>query len=329
MAAFEKRPLRKVNRSLLDAQESTRRAERVVWLLGAGFSKPLGGPLFSELISDQSERWTKSWLTVRGFAPESPSNVLGIFKRGQQAKLWENAEDCLSLIDEARSDQVAALVIRQALGTVVDDIETVWKRITQFVTSATAHFVDRAFASTQLPEVWTPYERWTELLSEQDSVVSFNYDLVVESLLTKMDKKISLAKLHGSVPETRSFREHILGGKAILTIATPGPGKTKSRDNPIVAEAWTKAEQDLQRADRLVVIGYSFPSSDAYVRSFVLSKCKAQSVDVVVGQDPCGKDIADMFARSPDIGAAKNTGLTAQQYLAEGTAQPYKGRFNH
>ena len=42
-----------------------------------------------------------------------------------------------------------------------------------------------------------------------------------------------------------------------------------------------------------------------------------------------GEAIVKMFARSPGRSAVRNTKLLAQEYLAEGSAQPWEGRFNH
>ena len=314
-----------------DASDRRKKNELVVWLLGAGFSKPLGGPLFAELISDKSERWAQRWLALRGVASDRfPSRVVPLFKRGLGDGLWENAEECLAVIDEARLDRVTRAVVAESTGLDSQGIDNAWMWMTQFVAAATAHFVDRAVSAEELPEVWFPYELWASSLCEHDSIVSFNYDRVVEHLLSKAEgKPAALAKLHGTVPDTETLCSNIRDGVAISTIATPGPGKTRSRDSAMLVGQWDEAEYRIEAADRIVIVGYSFPASDAYVRSFILNRMGTKRIDIVVGTDPCGISIAEMFGRFCGATRVRNTGLTAQQYLAEGSALLHRGRFNH
>jgi hypothetical protein len=316
--------------AMAEVEQTKRRTERVVWLLGAGFSKPLGGPLFSELLSENTKRWVKSWLQSRGSPNFYASRTFTAFNKvkGNDVHLWENAEEYLSLVDQARSDPVAKGVLMEALGNdVADKIEDLWKESLQFVAAATSHYVDRVERADKLPEAWEPYRKWSETLSELDSVISFNYDRVVELLLKRANKKLNPLKLHGTVPAT--LWEDIRDGKDISTIATPGPGKMISMRNSDSEAVWEKAKEALENAQRLVVIGYSFPASDPVVRSFVLSKSKATKVDIVVGPDECGDTIARMFARFLDPKEVRNTRLTAQQFLAEGTARLSVERFDH
>ncbi len=216
----------------------------------------------------------------------------------------------------------------ESLGNeVADKIEDLWKESLQFVAAATSHYVDRVEHMDKLPEAWEPYRLWADTLSGLDSIISFNYDRVVELLLKRANKALKPMKLHGTVPI--SLYEDIRDKKDISTIATPGPGKmTRMRDSDSEA-VWEKAKEALEDAQRLVVIGYSFPASDPVVRSFVLSKSKATKVDIVVGPDECGETIGRMFARFLNPAEVRNTRLTAQQFLAEGTARLSVERFNH
>ena len=333
MAAFQNRPPRKIDSRLPDTIEANRKAELVVWLLGAGFSKPLGGPLFSELLSERTEQWARAWFSIRGLSPERfPDGVANIYAHGQSEHLWENPEECLALIDEARLDRVAMAVIEAAFSRAIGkvNIERLWASMTHFVGAATSHYVDRVSTAKDLPEAWQPYLLWANTLSELDSIISFNYDRVVEHLLTRTGKRPAiLAKLHGTVDEAKTLCGDIDSGVALSTIATPGPTKTRSMRNSLLEQHWSQAERALAQAHRLVVVGYSFPATDTFVRSFILSKSGAKKVDIVVGPDQCGETIAGMFARFLGSAAVCNTCLTAQQYLAEGTAHLKYERFNH
>lgn len=304
-----------------------RRAERVVWLLGAGFSKPLGGPLFSELLSENTGRWVRAWLSSRGLDIPDLEDAVFKFDYGRSSRLWANAEECLSLVDEARTNDVARVVVGNGTALPTGEIEKLGFVLRRFVAAATSHFVDQAERSSELPEAWEPFRSWAKSLSEADSIISFNYDRVVELLLKRAEKNLTPLKLHGTVPS--DLCAEIRDGNDISTIATPGPGKMRHMRGPDHEGTWRKAEKVLQQAERLIVIGYSFPVSDPVVRSFVLSKCEATKVDIVVGPDECGDTIAGMFARFIDPKDVRNTRLTAQQFLAEGTARLSVERFNH
>lgn len=304
------------------------REERVIWLLGAGFSKSLGGPLFSELLSKETARWVRAWLVSQNLGNKFPGRALRVYDDGKKALLWDNAEECLSLIDQARTNSVAGQVLTEVF---VGNVKDLWSAMTQFVAVATCHYVDQVKEASRLPEAWQPYQEWAQALSDRDAVISFNYDRVVEQLLTRTNNRLKPSKLHGTVPNLDVLRSHLEKGEAISEIATPGPGKVTVRDSSTdIDAAWAQAEQALESAQRLVVIGYSFPVSDPVVRSFVLSKCNATRVDIVVGPEADGDAIASMFARFLAPENVRNTRLTAQQFLAEGTARLGDGgRFNH
>ena len=262
MAAFQDRPPRNINTDLVDSIEAKHKEERVVWLLGAGFSKPLGGPLFSELLSPKVAPWVNSWLASKD-VPEArhPEEAVGIFIDGKKAGLWDDAEECLSMIDDAVADPTTMKVIGSTLHMHLGrgEIERMRRVMRHFVGAATAHFVARVVEAGVLPESWGPFLLWADTLSDRDSIISFNYDRVVEHLLKLKGRKPAvLAKLHGTVPE--ALADDIRDDKDLSSIATPGPGKSKNMDETRT-EAWDNAAVALKNAQRLVVIGYSFPAS--------------------------------------------------------------------
>ncbi len=106
-------------------------------------------------------------------------------------------------------------------------------------------------------EKWAPFKRWLTSLGEYDSIITFNYDTVIETLATaaKFDRlatllpgkglsdapKVNLLKLHGSVNwqfDTSRFRVHEDDEFALtcpdeqMVIASPGPRKL----TPLCAE---------------------------------------------------------------------------------------------
>jgi hypothetical protein len=85
-------------------QEQKRRAEtelaneRVVWLLGAGFSKPLGGPLFRDFFSNGMAAWVSAWAEKHGAPTIVPQEIVGTYERGVRTGRWSDAEDFISVM---------------------------------------------------------------------------------------------------------------------------------------------------------------------------------------------------------------------------------------
>jgi hypothetical protein len=146
----------------------------------------------------------------------------------------------------------------------------------------------------------TASTEWARGLTSDDTIVSFNYDRVVEKLgdavrhgsittvlpgrhaMSPIGCGCRLLKLHGSVDWKKRRDEkgefmaiemadelHALDCDASeLAIATPGP--SKRRESKDFESIWSIACQELMAADAIVFIGYRFPETDAYARSALL-----------------------------------------------------------
>lgn len=323
-------------------------SEKTVWLLGAGFSRPLGGPLFTDLISVRYLRWVKAWVDTKGIGLEPRSytfdDCVKIYLQGYDRDLWKNAEECIALLDSAQAiGSMAAAVVHSAntdnQNGVKEEyilnahdklplrLDQVFARFTQFLAIATSHYVPDG---DDLPEAWRPYENWMETLGPDDTIISFNYDRVVETLKRIKKRGCDVIKPHGTSPDHDLLIEHIRANKPVRSICVPGPSKLAASRAELESE-WQKARSALHSARRLVVIGYSFPASDALSLDFVLRHSKAACVDIVLG--PSGADnndgerVCDLFTHLRDKVA--NMNRYAQTYLTEGTARAKDGRFMH
>lgn len=166
----------------------------------------------------------------------------------------------------------------------------------------------------------SPYLRFLEQLRKQDSVISFNYDLIVEkcdqlskkngvSRITQVVPKMiennntsKLYKLHGSVnwvEENNSITpisiedfnvaklvtEVISGNKIAIGI----PGKNKTDFTTRFKTLWDDAKNRLQKASTIVFIGYRFPQSDANAKRELLSTIEnsesLKNIHVVLGDN--------------------------------------------
>jgi len=281
--------------------------QKIVWVLGAGFSRPLGGPLLNELLSEsRAERLRHSPLFDDGQVrrrqlPEEWSRLiqgwspyLQLFDQDlteKRRKPWADAEEFIEMLElEAESTAngqgglLSALTKQRRGELIVADVARLGRR---YIAAIAYEFTANANTKT---ERWHPYRNWASLLDIGDEVITFNYDLVVEiateSALSgehEWHNSPRLHKLHGSVDEvfddkqgssvTRLKRNEILG-KLLDPTSDPAigvPGPAKQRHSKVAFdERWTAATAALRQAHAVVFLGYRFPPSDSLAKQRLL-----------------------------------------------------------
>jgi hypothetical protein len=183
--------------------------QKRVFILGAGFSKPANMPLATELLSpllqktndDEMNRWlsnlqdTINWLSGNdGCKDYSRLNIEEVFHYGQFD------------IEVFRLRQHGSPVGR-------DDGLTPWnsaEHIEIWLYWLERELCDVIFEKDENADL-DPILRWAKTIGSQDSIITFNYDTLVERALTSVCKSwnhgfigkeregISVFKLHGSI----------------------------------------------------------------------------------------------------------------------------------
>jgi hypothetical protein len=245
-------------------------------------------------------------------------------------RLWRNAEDYLDRLDAAwLSNGKADLVIRNAIDVLgkgpgrkrirdwigndrpnlLTEVATAAKR---WLADECCVFLADADLST---ERWTPYRNWADSLSPSDTIITFNYDRVLElliqsgrdNLLVVDPEKVNLNnhqtpvfKLHGSVDWTFNPEENVFSvsnneaaRKSLpnqFGIATPGPSKKQS--TKLLKLLWSRALQRLSNAQAAYLLGYGFPETDTEALSAILGAMWSKRPDptgvrpwIVLGPD--------------------------------------------
>lgn len=278
---------------------------KTVWVLGSGFSRSLGGPLLKELIGYKAQQETHAVFPRIG-----PRALVYRLFTDQKDKLWEHAEDFLDFIDTAMLPQSPRYQILQncariAMMSLNEDPDSfsagaLHRLATLTVAAECSTYTENCDVRS---EAWGPYVDWAIKLGERDTVVTFNYDLVLEKLGTaeyvrgigestvafpKADGSIRLLsgagicpilKLHGSADwvchanaENRrlSRLEDLADAEDYsLLIATPGTAKSK-HVNKVFRVIWQNALDAITAADVVVFMGYRFPPSDSEARGKLL-----------------------------------------------------------
>lgn len=290
-----------------------------------------------DLISRKALDDIKHWPVADKFKTEKVQSraqfVLSIYEVGRQATLWEDAEQFLQRIEiastgnQAIQDQIRALI--PSLHPNSDEMlyytanlrrtfEILHWDAVRFVAAACTRFmigVDESIA--QIAEEWQPYVSWVLKLRQTDTVITFNYDRVLDvvnkaaggNLFTSPMQKgfknrrakgqIAVCHMHGNVSWRRSKSGISINGQAVAhldprrsILGTPGHAK-KSLKETALKLVWQYALERLADADSIVFVGYRFPQSDNLAKSEILAVLRQNSrarIHSVLG--PASKDSA-------------------------------------
>lgn len=315
-----------------------------VYILGAGFSVPLGGPLFGDLLtprmqtrlSDLFERnhWPNPDKAMLESIPKVIGNALGGFNQPNRVDL--NAEQVLELaevldredLDISESEEIVNKKLNwlarilfwgvyQAGSSGANNQRKTTRLVFQLLKCRLAMETNYFLIEIESEsERWIPYDRWYKGLRSNDTLLTTNYDLALESLEERWKAKNNypatdtdshsvvtmqrrqhgptLMKLHGScnwylannqVMQNPKFDPVDLLSRD-LVIGTPGLGKSKLADS-LLAQQWQFAEHELQQAEVISIVGYSLPETDNRLRMMILdsiSKSKTiKCVNIVLG----------------------------------------------
>jgi hypothetical protein len=345
---------------------------RRVWILGAGFSRSLGGPLMGELLSlgawrDIVARYSGHldkhdaelvfllFHCGAGF-PEGPPTYGALFEF-RAMRRWRDAEEFMEILDSAQDDPAKEVTVKDVheqlkeFGTrggftynhELPPMRELARRVRRVIAASCSTFMEGTTPdSAGRKERWQPYQQWLGLLREYDSILTFNYDRVVETLrpnvgnstwavhVVGVDNNFAetewenvarrrrlplLYKLHGSVNwniengqiKKSDWSPALLEEASTLAIATPGDSKMEMAGG-VFRKLWSKAEEALREAEEIFILGFRFPPSDALPRDRLLAQIRDNEVGtlcvhVVLGPDD-GPDRKRVLAllRSP-VGA--------------------------
>jgi hypothetical protein len=280
---------------------------KTVWILGAGFPRSLNAPLLVDLFRQEKP------IDVEAYFPEA--NYPGLardvmaaqiaFNWGKSVEhLWEDAEQFLAFVDDAYS---GAKEKRNRLNNVARDAYRIVPPknaqlapegpVSQMMSHdlmrasrrALAAETSRFMLTNRDGELWFPYREWAAGLEPAiDSIVTFNYDLLLDELgiegenftiplpLESPDpSKIPVFKLHGSVDWVASGSEWSQTKTEFEALTNPSgtppaiaaPGRSKAPDGePPFSDLWELAETAITSAQWVIFVGYRFPPTDALAR---------------------------------------------------------------
>jgi hypothetical protein len=280
--------------------------ENVVYILGAGFSAPLGIPLLSNFLSKSKDIFSKNTEQYIEFE-----------------KIYKNIEKITAIKNYYNSDllnieEILSILEMQKYSNLTDMDLTVFKRFISDVVKGYTPVIEKC------PEKWPgnyydvlfgkkyhsygnfvanllnlEFEQYSPPSNEiryafnknseySYSIITLNYDEIIENLIGHIIKSfsnspkieiatqnilvhdgISIAKLHG----TCSFPESIIS-----------PTWNKSSNNA-ANNVWELAGKLLNKANHIRILGYSLPESDSYIKYLLkvsaIGANNLKSIDVI------------------------------------------------
>jgi hypothetical protein len=310
--------------------------ERVVYILGAGFSAPLGLSVMSNFLEKSRDAYSADQLKYRHFARVFENVRAMSYAKNYYACDLFNIEEILSILElnYFLSGKTLSLHFRQYVADVVNHFTPPASSITHATVNPYTCFLasllnvqSRHYRSEEGKFMYQ-YDARSSVETTYD-IVSMNYDLVLErtheslalganagalpALLMTWDKNENgchLAKLHGTAENAR--------------IVAP----TWRKGSPLVSRAWSLAREVLKRANHLRFLGYSLPESDAYFRyllkSAVLDCQNLKTIDVLC-LDPT-RDVQKRYEAFVTFPKRRFKSCDIKEYL-EYLQEPY--RSNH
>lgn len=266
--------------------------EKVCYILGAGFSRPLGLPLMSDFLEKAKDMYFND--------PYSFAHFEGVLKRfGEYARIqtflrseqW-NIEELLSLVE--MDDYL--------IGT------RNTKKIQRFIADVINHYTP-PYDEKYLGQ-WTDYIAFvaqlvghSNLNEFEYSVVTLNYDLVLENALHYLySTGTKLAQPFRHQRGTGDFTISKLHGCLKDPSLIVSPTWNKSRGSELT-EQWKIGYKSISTANHIRIVGYSLPESDAYMKYFLKIALQniehLKNIDVVCLDDNYGsvKKRYDNFIR--------------------------------
>jgi SIR2-like domain len=325
-----------------------------LWILGAGFSARLGGPMLNDLLSKLAldrlvHDYPETWLA----GDQECAICVSVLAKGIEERLWNNAEEyvaALGSLDPKFQTDIVRLsgLDRSALHTdngrhydpVGSFVDSLYARAIGVIAAQCIDFVHRAADDL---ESWLAYDRWTRSLPAGDVLISFNYDTVVEEAFRRNRRPLTvpnqrmghgipirkgrrplLLKLHGSVdgrdtiphpPEPHSIANLM---RNVAMLAVPGISKASDAETDFDL-LWEYASKALRAAKKVVLVGYRCPPSDEKAKAMLVDSLRANpnrpSVDIVLGPgNPV--DAQRIVALLTRVGLrVRDTGMWAEDYL--------------
>ena len=301
--------------------------ESVVYILGAGFSAPLGLPLMSN-FNEKARSLARNNPNQFGYFNELLNNMR---QTGHSRDYFEfmpdNIEEALSILEMSEylgrdtKKNLYAQLIKDVIRNYTPDIPHIdtsklgqsWKEhIFSEDRDNKWHYYGHFVASllnlsvTQIDDYNLKLLRSIRLQTTQAnySVVTLNYDLVLENITEFINLHLPIRdnKVGFLAPENYHEQNHDMpflaklhGGVREGDIIIP-PTFNKGLYQPDLPKSWQLAYNLLMKANHVRIIGYSLPQTDSYIK-YILKAAVIHFMDLERIDIICLDETGDVYKR--------------------------------
>lgn len=268
--------------------------ERVVYLLGAGFSAPLGLPLTSNFLEKSRDLYFSDPSKYSHFAKVLETIAeMSVVKNFYSTDL-HNIEEILSILEMRRSLGGRRGIRTAFLRYISDVIRFYTPVLAPQPTGWPSNWHEGIFSGTGRPSQYFGYfaasllgamlvadrqinplalHRLPPPHTVRYSVVTLNYDLVLEGYAAYLTQSFGGAGFPGFVqatdralPATGTPLLKLHGSADSGVIIPPTWNKTVSRG---LLPAWSASFDVLSQATQIRILGYSLPTADSYIKYLI------------------------------------------------------------
>ena len=349
--------------------------DNYVFILGAGFSAARGLPLIANFFDEMRD--AKVWVedTKRTAQESAITKVLEFRREGASAAYrvsidLDNVEELFSLSAAAEPDDLQALQLSIS-ATLSYSLKKKPEPMLQLASSDKTPFIHLASHANDNSNVATIplYDailcaHLRVLLSpEKNTILTFNYDDIVETslrhmkipysygfkpaIVDAMENRINpsglkVLKLHGSttwgmlpdrpgVLQVFTEPEALIDRKGVPVIVPPTWNKIITRE---LIDVWRQAVEALSKATKIIVIGFSMPPTDLHFKYLLAAGMRENlSLREVVFVDPSPSietRARTLFApREVDKGNVRFVQRTVQGLISNMTESDARGYRQH
>lgn len=287
--------------------------DRVVYVLGAGFSAPLGLPVMNDFLLKSKDMYFEDQRKYSHFNTVfNKIKKMGVCKNYYETDLF-NIEDILSILEmvELLGRISSAKAFRKYICDVIQYYTRDGMKFIQYFPSNWHGFIFGENSS------WNPYGYFFgnihnisfQRMNENDpksqplckksncgtyySIVTLNYDRIPEMICEFInkyyapDKKISFAYNIDGVDNQECAEPFLakLHGSTEAENSIIAPTWNKANIEVNAKRSWKLAYKVLSEANHIRILGYSLPITDAYVkyllRSAAIDSPHLKSLDVI------------------------------------------------
>lgn len=279
--------------------------ERIVYLIGAGFSAPLGIPVMSNFLMKSKDMYFLEEEKFTHFSDVFKTiATMSKVKNYYSADLF-NIEEILSILEmQEHLDEGDVECFKKYIS---DVIQYYTPMIEKYTKKYPANWYDFIFGVNHLfrkygyfignilnLEMYKDQEReiWcTSTYNPQHkySIISLNYDLIFENIVEYLKNNFNQkGKLDLKYNLKKEFDPNFVYLAKIHGCAKQGnivPPTWNKNSNPDLLSTWKLAKKLLEEANHIRILGYSLPVSDSYIKyllkASILNSSHLKTIDVI------------------------------------------------